>query len=146
MSCLDIVVVCRCVSSTDVFFYCFSLVWNANTFLWIYIYIYIYIYICVFLFVCEGKNIFSSLLIIDVVCVLLACRYMIVHYNVLSLVYKCMIWEKNIEIWYLLKLFLALYLGEVVMVVKWMLEYLVSTCFIVCVRWCCLVGLCLSYL
>jgi hypothetical protein len=38
----------------------------------------------VFLFVCGGKNMFGFLRIIDIACVVLVCRYMIVFYNVFS--------------------------------------------------------------
>jgi hypothetical protein len=44
MFCLDVEVVCRCVSSTDVFLWEFFLVWNVNTLLWEYICVFVYMW------------------------------------------------------------------------------------------------------
>jgi hypothetical protein len=54
MFCLNVVVVCRCLSSTDALLW-FFLVWNANTF---------YKNMFVFLFICGGKGMFFVLCMI----------------------------------------------------------------------------------
>jgi hypothetical protein len=52
MFCLDVVVVCRCVSSTNVFLLGFFLVQNVNVFFYENMY--------VFWFACEGSGMFLS--------------------------------------------------------------------------------------
>lgn len=69
----------------------------------------------------------------------LSCMYIMVFYNVFSLRYKCMILEKTFEIWYQIKSFLTLYLGEFFCLLRGGCETDVRTCgvfrtcFIVCV-------------